>query len=226
MTIGIIGANGFIGSTLVKTMKLQHSVTSIIRENYKSHKNDEFDIIINANGNSHKYWGNLNHLEDFDKSVMSVYKTLYDFKYKKYVYISSIDAEEIKTPYGLHKYLAEQLIQFHCKDYSIIRIPGIIGKDASKGVIYDILNGNNIFLTSDSTMMLMDVNTVAKNLERLIETNKLKKLEKFYPSENISVEEISNVLKIPAKYGDELRKEYFNYKGDYDKSINYLKNIL
>jgi len=85
MTIGIIGANGFIGSTLVKTMKLQHSVTSIIRENYKSHKNDEFDIIINANGNSHKYWGNLNHLEDFDKSVMSVYKTLYDFKYKKYV---------------------------------------------------------------------------------------------------------------------------------------------
>lgn len=226
MLIGIIGASGFIGKTIVEVMEFQHSIHRITREEYKDHKNIEFDVIINANGNSHKYWGNLNPLADFDKSVMSVYNTLYDFKYKKYVYISSIDAELPKTSYGFHKYLAEEIVKFHCKNYSIIRIPGIIGKSATKGVVYDILNGNKVYLTKDSTLMLMDVNILASNLKELIEKNKLEKLKTFYPSSNITVDQISKTLKIPVKYGNVLRSEYFNYKGTYNTSISYLKNII
>ncbi len=223
MKIGVLGGNGFVGNSIVKILN-EHLVTNISRENYNEYKNEDFDIFINSNGNSHKYWGNLNPLEDFNKSVVSVYNSIYDFNYKRYIYISSIDAEITKTSYGLHKYLAEQLVKFHCDKYSIIRIPGIIGKDASKGVIYDIKNKNKIFLTPDSTMMLMDVESVAINLKKLIK-KRFRKIEKFYPEENIAVEEIGKFLDLPIKYGNELRSEYFDYKGTYDKSINYLKRI-
>jgi dTDP-4-dehydrorhamnose reductase len=224
MTIGVIGGNGFVGDAIVKALKY-YSVTAINRENYVSETCKSFDIIINSNGNSHKYWGNSNPLGDFDKSVLSVYKSFYDFNFKKYIYISSIDAEIPKTSYGFHKHLAEELVKFHCKNYSIIRIPGIIGKAASKGVVYDILHGNKIYITSDSTMMLMDVESVAKNLAQLIEKDTLEKLIKFYPKDNITVEDISKFLNIAAKYSDHLRKEYFDFKGNYLRSIDYLKNI-
>jgi len=222
--IGIIGSNGFIGSVITDELK-NHSITNITKENYELHKNTFFDVLINANGNSKKYWGNLNPIEDFNKSVESVYKSIYDFKYSKYMFISSVDAELKNCSYGFNKFLAEQIVKFHCKNYSIVRLPAIIGGNAEKGIVYDIINKNKIYLTKDSMFMLMDVNEIALILKNLLEKNKLKKLEKFYPSENITIEQIGKFLNIPINYANELRSEYFNYKGNYNTSINYLKNI-
>lgn len=226
MLIGVLGGNGFVGKTIVETLRTDHAVININRENYKLQNNIKFDVLVNANGNSHKYLANLNPLEDFEKNVSSVYKTLYDFKFKKYIYISSIDVETVRTSYGLHKHLSEKLVKFHCSDYSIIRLPAVIGKNATKGVVYDILNGNNVYITPKSTMMLMDVNSISLNLKILLEKNKLKKVERFYPCDNITVEQIGSVLNKLVKYGSILREEYFQHKGFYDKSINYLKKIM
>jgi nucleoside-diphosphate-sugar epimerase len=226
MKIGVIGANGFIGSSLVDNIKSQYLTESITKENYKSYKNIVFDIIINANGNSIKYWANKNPLKDFKKSVESVYKSLYDFKYKKYIYISSIDAENIKTTYGFHKYLAEEIIKTYCSNFSIIRLPYVIGKNATKGVVYDIINGNKIYLTKDSTLMLMDVKEFTTKLKELIEQNKLQKLEKFYPSNNISINEMGKILNLSINYDVNLRDEYYFYPGDYNTSVNYLKKCI
>jgi nucleoside-diphosphate-sugar epimerase len=224
--IGIIGANGFIGNALVETLKSQYTVESIIKENYHLFKNINFDIIINANGNSHKHWANKNPVKDFKKSVESVYKSLYDFKYKKYIYISSIDVENIKTTYGFNKYLAEEIVKSICYDFSIIRLPAVIGKRSTKGIIYDIMNNNKIYLTKDSTLMLIDIDEFTIKLKEYIEQNKLRKLEKFYPSNNISIDEISKILNIPVNYDVNLRDEYYFYPGDYNTSVNYLKKCV
>jgi nucleoside-diphosphate-sugar epimerase len=229
MKIGIIGADGFIGSAIYENLKTQHLIANITREKYKMYFKIYFDIIINANGNSNKYWGNQNPLKDFDKSVKSVYHSIFDFKYNKYIYISSIDAEDKKTIYGYHKYLAEKIISFNCNDYSIIRLPAVIGKNAKKGIVYDILNYNKVYLTEDSTLMLMYINEFTGKLKEFIEQNKLRKIEKFYPSENITVNEIGKILGISVNYGNDLKKEYYNYniyKGNYNTSTNYLKNMI
>jgi hypothetical protein len=69
---------------------------------------ESFDIFINANGNSKKYWANQNPLLDFDVSVTSVYKTLFDFKFKKYIYLSSLDIFK-NSVYGKNKLIAEEI---------------------------------------------------------------------------------------------------------------------
>lgn len=225
MKIGIIGSNGFVGSAIADVLK-SHLVVYITKEKYDFLKNTVFDVIINANGNSRKYWGNSHPEEDFEKSVTSVFKSIYDFHYSKYIFISSIDAEIPNCSYGFNKFLAEEIVRFHCKDFSIIRLPNVIGKNATKGPVFDIINRNKIYLTNNSTLMLMDVNEISINLKNLLETNKLQKLETFYPSENITIKQIGEILNIPIKYADDLRSEYFNYTGKYNTSAYYLNKIL
>jgi nucleoside-diphosphate-sugar epimerase len=225
--IGIIGADGFIGSELFKSLpSLNRLVIGITKENYQDHCDVTFDFLINANGNSNKYWANTHVEEDFIKSVKSVYNSFIDLKYKKYIYISSIDAENYITIYGYHKFIAEKLVSIYCQDYSIIRLPAVIGKNAKKGVVYDILNYNTIYLTKDSTLMLIDINEVTSLIKEFIENKKSSFLERFYPCNNITIDEISNILGIVVKYHNDLRKETYDYSGTYNTSSYYLKNML
>lgn len=217
--MGIIGSDGFIGSHLVASTE----GIGVNRRNYKLHIGSSFDVIINANGNSRKYWGNNFPLEEFDKSVLSVYKSLFDFKYKKYVYISSIDAEDRITPYGLHKYIAEEIVKQYCEDYSIVRLPAVIGAGAAKGVVADILNDKPIYLTSDSTLMIIDVEEVVMKLK---EFSTLQELERFYPCDNVSIAQIGEILRKKVKYADTLRAEYYSHCGEFKNSIYYLNKII
>jgi len=219
-TIGIIGGDGFIGSNIGRIL----GGVSITRNNYDTHKETEFDVLINANGNSKKYWANKNPIEDFDMSVMSVYKSLFDFKYKKYVYISSVDVEEVKTHYGFHKYLAEEIVKRHCKDYSVVRVPLVIGTGCTKGVVNDILNGDEVYLTSCSTLMIVDIKEVIARLELNLWRDELGELERFYPSRNIAVHKIGYLLGKDIKYADDLRYERYDYQGIFKDSEFYLKD--
>ena len=242
MKIGVIGADGFIGRKLCSVLKipneslLRNEVIDITRQNYNYHKHGVFDILINANGNSNKYWANENPLDDFDASVTSVYKSLFDFKYKKYIYISSIDAEGTKknrSAYGMHKQLSELIVRQHCKDCSVVRLPAVIGKESRKGIVHDIYNQNTIYLTPDSSLALMDVATVAWKLKNLIDGNELKAFEQFYPKKLITVEEIRKVLDVPIFYFESeiLRHEQYyllGYPNNYHKfksSKYYLKKV-
>lgn len=226
MKIGVIGGNGFIGNSVLEIFANNHEVCNINKKTYELYNDHQFDVIIDINGNSNKHWGNNNPVEDFERSVLSVFKSIHKFIFKKYIYISSIDVEiPIKSSYGFNKYIAEKLIRFHCKNYSIVRIPAVIGKNAVKGIVYDILNENIIFLSKNSTLMLIEVNEIGSILKTLLENNQLKKLERLYPKNNITIEEIGNILKIPVNYNNDLRSEYFNHKGTLNTSNNYLKRI-
>ena len=86
--IAILGGSGMLGADLVKYLSKAKEVVSITRENYEDIKNSgaEYDVLINANGNSKRFWANQNPVEDFDKSTRSVYLSLFDFKAKLYIY--------------------------------------------------------------------------------------------------------------------------------------------
>ena len=216
--IGIIGGDGFIGSNLVEAL----GGVSINRLNYDTHSDTLFDVIINANGNSKRYWANNNPIEDFNLSVLSVYKSLFDFKYKKYVYMSSITAEQMDGAYGFHKHLSEELVKRYCGNYSIVRLPLVIGAGSTKGVVSDILNGNTVYLTRYSRLMIIDVKEVAMRLDLLLYRHELGELERFYPNDNINIWKIGEILGKKIKYADTTRDECYNYKGEFKSSEFYL----
>jgi len=221
-TIGVIGGDGFIGSSITSALQ----ATVIEQYNYADKLGVSFDVLINANGNSNKYLGNNNPVYDFRASVLSVYRSIFDFKYDIYVYVSSIDAEAATTPYGFHKRMAEDIVARYCDNYYIVRLPSVIGPGARKGVVNSILHGEPVYLTSDSTLLLLDVGVVAGCIGRLITDGPAPAVKRLYPSNGITIKRIGDVLKRDINYSDELRSEYYDYTGDLNSSEYYLNNSI
>ena len=230
MTIGIIGADGFIGKYLVQVFKSIHHVIKITRKDYDSYHRAKFDCIINANGNSRKFWANKHPEEDFKASVESVYNSTRDFRFSKYIYLSSRDAEQdkIQSIYGYNKFIAEKIVKKYCRDYSIVRLPSVIGLDSKKGVVHDIWHGNEVYLSPESTLMLMSAQEIAEQL--LFNFDELEPLERFYPSMNITIEQIGGILCKEVKYAlngaHYYRHELYNVNGrcrQFKTSGEYLK---
>ena len=188
-SIAIIGSGGMLGSDLFHYLRYYFKkIIGINRKNYDQYRGHQFDIIINADGNSNKYWANKNILADFVASTDSVYATLFDFPCKKYVYISSSDVYEdhtgIKTtkesniidtvnltPYGFHKYLSECIIKNFIKNYIILRCSMILGTNLKKGPVYDILHKSRLFITQKSRFQVITTIALADILNFLLAQN-------------------------------------------------------
>jgi dTDP-4-dehydrorhamnose reductase len=185
-TLAIIGSNGMLGSDLVRYLRKEFKITSINRDNYQSQIGKHFDIIINANGNSKRFWANKNPQDDFIASTVSVYNSIFDFPSAIYVYISSPDVYENHTgaqytkedetinvknlsAYGLHKYLSELIVKKYNEKFLILRSSMILGKNLKKGPFFDIIHNVPLRVNLKSQLQLITTNTVAKIIKTLLE---------------------------------------------------------
>lgn len=178
-SLAIIGASGMIGSDLTHYLKPHfEKVTEINRKNYDQYRGKNFDVVINANGNSSKRWAKDHILEDFAASTVSVYTTLFDFPTKIYIYISSADVypdhtntkttnesatinPESLSPYGFHKYVSEFIIRNVTKNHLILRCPMMLGINLKKGPIYDLLESGRLFVSPDSAFQMLTTKELA-----------------------------------------------------------------
>jgi nucleoside-diphosphate-sugar epimerase len=185
MKIGILGSEGFLGSELYRHFKVNYDVYGITRSNYNDNKAEEFDIFINANGNSRRYWANNNIPKDYEASTSSVYKTFSHFKTEYYIYISSADVygehknflkineNAVIDPkhlcaYGFHKYLSELIVKKYARKYLILRCSAIIGRNIKKGPFKDLINDKPLFITPDSKLQFITNSEIAKIIIKLI----------------------------------------------------------
>ena len=221
--IFVIGGNGFVGSAFVRYFK-KNNIThkSINKKNYKKYIGKKCKILINANGNSKKYLAESNDLLDFKLSTISVKKTLVDFKFQSYIYLSSaevysnsqfkkntkedrfIDVSNI-SKYALHKYLSELLVSsLKNKNWWIFRLTGMVGKNLKKNPIYDIVNNKNIRISPKSQLQYLNTDDVVKVIMKIsnkknsgqifnIAGKGLIKLERVF---QISKKEISKTKKL------------------------------
>ena len=167
MKIGIIGANGFLGSVLYSILSKEYTdVVGVNRQNYNSCVGN-YDVIINVNGNSKKYWANNNPLKDFDASTVSVYKSMFDFPCNLYIFISSADVYR-KSAYGFNKLLAEAIVREYQENFIVLRCSAIVGKGLKKGIIYDVMNGSDLFVTKDSCIQFISANDISAIIKRLL----------------------------------------------------------
>ena len=228
MKIGIIGCKGLVGRAIYERLEKNHFITGIHRHNYLRFKGAEFDILINANGNSRKYWANENPLEDFDASVSTVMGSLFDFTYKKYIFISSIDAEEPRGHYGFNKRIAEDLVKQYADKWQIVRLCSVIGEYMNKGPVYDILHGNPIYLTSGSTLQLITAEEVAELLSLWLGAPS-SGMFALYSQPNMTIREIGEVLQKPLNIDPYAREEKYGFMPKFPirfkSSYNYLMQI-
>ncbi|MEG2421898.1 MAG: NAD(P)-dependent oxidoreductase, partial [Oscillospiraceae bacterium] len=62
---------------------------------------------------------------------------------------------------GFHKYLAEQCVIRHAPEWLIFRMGGFVGSGLKKNAIYDILHGGPLWLSPDSALQFINVDTAA-----------------------------------------------------------------
>lgn len=214
MVIGVLGGNGFLGSNIISYLnKYNYNVYSITRDNYESFKNFKFDVLINANGNSKKYLAELNPKWDFECSVNSVYNSIIDFKFDKYIYISSIDVV-YDTIYGSNKLTSEFILKsYQCKFgylLKILRCGSIIGEGMKKGIVYDILNNNKLYVTEDSDLYIISVKEICNYINTQIIQDDDSVVEYLVSSKTISVKQIGEILKKKLEFNDDLKQEIYS----------------
>jgi dTDP-4-dehydrorhamnose reductase len=197
----IMGGYGTLGSAFVGLLKKKKQKYKIItRKNYCYYKKKKCNFFVNMNGNSSKYLANQSPKMDFYKSVNSLFKSILDFQYNKYIFISSGDVYEnfknthedltINNPrniYGKNKLISELIVKLYCKKWLIFRPATVLSLTAKKGLIYDLLNSRKVFSNPDSSYSLLTSDTLAKIIY------KTKKNNQIY---NISADGIVNNKKI------------------------------
>lgn len=187
MKIGIIGGDGFVGSGIRRFLgKNDANVASINRGNYGRFAGSEFDVLINANGNSKKYLAAQAPKDEFRASVESVQHSLLDFKFGLYIHCSSIDVypdhehpvsntEETSIDpkklslYGFHKYLSEQIVRQYAKRWMILRFGGFVGKGLKKNSIFDILHGVPLRVHVESKYQYLPTETAGEIIWKLMD---------------------------------------------------------
>ena len=177
------------------------------RTNYGQLIGSECDVFINANGNSKKFLAKDDPKAEFQASVASVRNSLVDFKFKKYVFLSTSDVypdcslpeltrEETplnvaeQSPYGFHKYLAELCVQHGAKDWLIIRQGGFVGQGMKKNAVFDVLHGDKLWVHPDSRFQFINTEDSARLVMELVQQNITNQVFNLTATGTISVEEI------------------------------------
>lgn len=154
MKNALIGFSGFVGSTLLR----QTHFDSLYRStNIHEIESGQFDLVVCAGAPAKKWLANRNPEDDRNK-IKSLINHLKKIKCSKFILISTVDVfnkpqnvdestiiqEEGLHPYGLHRRLLEKFVEENFQNHLIVRLPGLVGPDLRKNVIFDFLNRNNL----------------------------------------------------------------------------------
>lgn len=177
--IFVIGGRGLVGSGFVRFLEARGDEFQVIdRANYDSLRGQKCDLLINANGNSRKPLAKQAPLEEFDASVRSVRSSLIDFPCETYIHISSCDVypdcsspavsreDQVldpakQSPYGFHKYLAEQCVMHAAPRWIVARCGGFVGPGLRKNAIFDALHGGPLWLDPASSLQFLHTDQAA-----------------------------------------------------------------
>lgn len=206
--IFILGGKGFVGSAFARACEKKGREYLVIdRNTYGRQVGKSCDIFINAAGNSKKFLSKQNPLRDFDESVRSVRRSLVDFRFGRYVLVSSCDVypdcssplvtvEDLpidvsrQSAYGFHKYLAEQCVIHDAGEWLISRFGGFVGPGLKKNPIFDILKGGRLWLDPRSELQYMHTDRAAEVVLDLIDKGRSRRIFNICGRGVVSLQEV------------------------------------
>ena len=221
--IALIGYKGFVGRALFEKLKEnRHDVTGVSRDNYESNKKQEFGTLINSAMPSKRYWALENPMQDFDATVRLTADLVYGWKWKKFVQVSTVSARcQLDHPYGINKLCAETLVLNRSKSSLVFRLGALFGEGLDKGVIFDMLKGNKIFLSGNSRYNYISTGKASEIMAKKIGE---KGIIEVGAKDQISLKEISDNLNLDVEFGDRLESQHTeNPDDDYPESKEILK---
>ncbi len=223
--IGLLGCKGFVGSAVALELKKNKvSFIGITRKNYRKFINKKFKYIINCSNPSKRFWARKNPTLDFKETVQKTKFFLENYKFEKFIHISSISSRcQIKTVYGSNKKKAEKLVS-KTKNYLIIRLGPMFHKTLDKGVIIDLLESSNVYLSSNSKYSFTNLEWIAKwiikNMKTYCGTIEIGSQDYFILKD--LAKKISSKSKFYGKIDNQLIKSKFKFNTSSKEILNFL----
>jgi nucleoside-diphosphate-sugar epimerase len=200
-SISILGANGFVGSSICEDVI---NIKKYTRNNHLSLVSEDIDTLVVASVSAMKWKANLEPEEDLRK-ILEHFEFLKSLTFNKLVLISTIDVfpqgidfdedspleDFIPEPYGKNRALLEMKVLENFNDVHIIRLPGLFGKNLKKNILFDLRIGHNLRdIQLESKFQYLEVNQTWNFIAKAIGEN-IKLLN--VASEPVTLEEIIRI---------------------------------
>lgn len=219
MKIALIGYKGFVGRALFKEL----DVIGVDRDNYEKKKKDWYDMVINSAMPSKRFWAWNNPWDDFKATVELTADIFYNWKFEKLIQISTVSARcQLNHPYGVNKAAAE-IIVLSRKNNLVIRLGALFGEGLDKGVIFDMLNGKEVFVAKESRYNYISTAKAAEIISKKI--NEFGIIE-VGAKDTISLKEISDYFKLNVNFRERFEEQFTeNPDEDYPEAKEVLEFI-
>jgi nucleoside-diphosphate-sugar epimerase len=190
--IALIGADGFVGSAIDEALANVggHETLRVSRANYDEAKRGEYDVVVNSAMPSGRFWAKNNPHRDFVETVEKTHRLLNDWKWTRLVQISSVSARaQLDTVYGRHKAAAEALCDL--AECLVVRLGPMFGPTLAKGVLIDMVDNKQVFVSGDSRYAFSPLDWVARSIvESLGETG----LKEISVKESLKLIDVRNAI--------------------------------
>lgn len=193
MRIGIIGAGGYIGASLLNSLKDSptHETIPIYRTSDLSILSPELDLVFHSANPATRYRANANPVLDRKETVEKTGFLLESFQRQRFVLISSISCRtQLNTPYGLNRRECEMKVLE--QGGVVLRLGPMFGGSRVKDVIHDIVRGEPIYVSSDTNYAYANVSWVTDFLIHNLE--EFSGINEFGARNSISLLEIAEVV--------------------------------
>ena len=183
-------------------------------------KNYFFDFIIHCAAKRPRYKKKISNI-DYINSNIDLTRKLITLKFKKFIYISTIDVypkntklkkeniiinlNKLETIYQLTKLSSEKILSYFYKDKSIIlRLPSIIGKEMKKNIFYEIMytKKKNIktHFSKKSKFNIVTYDEILNFLNKIFNKN-IFGVFNLANKKNVSIENLAKKYKKKVIYG-------------------------
>jgi nucleoside-diphosphate-sugar epimerase len=179
MSMAVIGGDGFVGSAFLRELiRLGYDPVNVNRTSFDLLEKQQWDLVVDAAGNSLKYLAESDPDSDFDRTVAHKMRVMSRFPASMHIHVSSVDVySELSNPqatsesgslgcgsshYGFHKWISEELASHHLDSWLIVRLAGMVGPGLRKNPVHDILHERPIRIHPDSQYQFMATDDVAR----------------------------------------------------------------
>lgn len=166
MKTALIGYTGFVGSNILSQNKFDDLYNS---ENIQDIHGKKYDLLVNAGVTGTKWIANSNPRADI-KRIRNLMDHLKLVRTNHIVHISTFDVypntknvdEQTTIPlddknnvYGKNRLKMELFIKRIFPHHTIVRLPGLYGKNLKKNFIYDFIHNRKFYLTNSENIVQM-----------------------------------------------------------------------
>lgn len=145
----LVGYTGFVGSNIEVKSQFDYLINS---KNVQESFGTSPDLLVYSGVRAEKFLANKEPDKDY-AVIENAIENIKNINPKSLVLVSTIDVYKNPVgvdednsidinglqPYGLNRYYLEKWVEENIKDYLIVRLPGLYGRNLKKNFIYDLI---------------------------------------------------------------------------------------